>query len=400
MLKHLTENTYLFLTDAPPMRSLGIGNFSLASYLVRALEDVIAVVVTHRYQRRHHQGNLSKETSVPCLLYPDTCVFGLGRILKRNAHVADFLLFILYLPLLKRKLKRFRAKRMFVLAGANLHFLPLSYLLSRALGIPFDIYLVDDIESSAKSSGRNMVAKLVRPIENFVLQRAHRVFCISRGYCEHLHDKYGIEAELLPVCAPGCERIEEGQGPGKGLREIVFCGSVNQLYLSGLKDLDAAVRQWNAQKEKPFILGIHMIGMHYPVRLMESLEEKSHIRVSLRLDPSTLHLEMKRAWATFLPYAFSPESEMMVRTSFSSKILDSLRGGRPILVYGPSYSSLAQWFADKELGIVVCDEGVNGLLEGLKLVERADVEKLVDGYRRVGIEEHSLQAARRYILEA
>src|SRR5262249_1031600 len=45
----------------------------------------------------------------------------------------------------------------------------------------------------------------------------------------------------------------------------------------------------------------------------------------------------------FLPYSFSPIARSAVETAFPSKIADYLASGKPILVFGPGYSSLVRY---------------------------------------------------------
>ncbi len=393
-----SDGGLVFLADGPPLRQIGSGNHSIGWYLVSALAGAVSVVVTHRYVRSLNPRQIVEDLPVPAVLYPDLSVFGLGRVLGRSVHVLDFIVFVLSLPLTAMRLKRFQWDSIFALAGANIHFLPVIYLLARILRCPYDVYLVDDLEASARLAGRKIAAGISPWVEGFVLRRAKRVFCISDGYCRHLAAKYGITTFLLPVCAPGCEAIAYAPAPTGPTREIVFCGSVNNLYIDGLNDLESAISVWNSDPARPFEIVLHLITMQTPDALLARWGNPKHVKVSVRLQRNALLGVMANSWVTFLPYSFSESERVMVQTSFSCKMLDSLRSGRPILVYGPPEASLPQWFRDHGLGVVVTVEGQEAILAGLEKLACIPGESLVKGYARLGAEEHAYAGARHRIV--
>jgi glycosyltransferase involved in cell wall biosynthesis len=71
-----------------------------------------------------------------------------------------------------------------------------------------------------------------------------------------------------------------------------------------------------------------------------------------------LQAVLRRADILFLPYSFSEASRYAVESAFPSKTADYLAAGRPILVFGPRYSSLVRYAKEQGFAEVVdnCDE--------------------------------------------
>ena len=94
-----------------------------------------------------------------------------------------------------------------------------------------------------------------------------------------------------------------------------------------------------------------------------------------------------KSWAVFLPYSFEPEQRLMVSTSFSTKLTESLTSRRPVLVYGPEYASLPRYFLENHLPI--CATSKDHLWEALREIERRDSPELINQYKTVIQRYHS-----------
>jgi hypothetical protein len=68
------------------------------------------------------------------------------------------------------------------------------------------------------------------------------------------------------------------------------------------------------------------------------------VEVCNGLSGSQIDDEVASAQAILIVYSHSAEMETMVRTSFPTKMTEALTAGRPILIYGPVYSSVARFF--------------------------------------------------------
>jgi glycosyltransferase involved in cell wall biosynthesis len=77
---------------------------------------------------------------------------------------------------------------------------------------------------------------------------------------------------------------------------------------------------------------------------------------------------LQKADILFLPYSFSESSRFAVESAFPSKIADYLASGRPILIFGPQYSSLVRYAKEQGFAEVVdnCDE--DALARGIQRI--------------------------------
>ena len=389
--------TYVLLTDAPPMRHGGHGCHVLSWNWLVAMGPAARLVITHRLHRRLRTADLAADLPVPAVFYPDGCGLPLGRVPAVRV-LLDWLLFLLALPRLRRAVRASGAERIFALFGADAAFLLPAVWLARATGLPLDVYLVDDLESSTRTTDRQRWVRVARALERWTLRRAARVFAISPGYVEHLREKYGVMARWLPVvAAEGATAAVVHAGFRSGtpdVRHLVFVGSVNFLYIPGLRDLLRAIAEWNAAPDAPFALRLKVLTRHAPQELRDDIDGQNLgcLDVVLNADDDELDRHLRSGWATFLPYSFAAGAEVLVRTSFSSKFTDSLAAGRPILVYGPAEASLPRYFRDS--GLPLCATSPTELRAALRAIAAADTPELIARYAEIAERYHSPAALR------
>jgi len=249
------------------------------------------------------------------------------------------------------------------------------------------VYLVDDLEESARQAGQPVLARWTRMRERRLLRSADRVFAISPGYTEHLRAKYGKRAEWLPLPFPTDKVTPHPWRPReRGVREIAFLGAVNDLYLAPLRDLLRTIQVWNRDNvDHP----LRLVLMTYSSpRLVErELGRSENLETIHRASDAECRERLARSWVIFLPYSFEAEHRLMVSTSFPSKLAESLPAGRPLLVYGPAYASLPRYFRENGLPLCVTDPGQ--LLAVLRTIESQDHDALIRQYQAVLDRYHS-----------
>jgi hypothetical protein len=372
---------YVLLTDAPPLKEGGHGCHVLAwNWLQMAANDV-KLLISHRLNPTLALSQISEDVKAGIAFYPDLAGVRFPQKLQPLKALLELLLFVVTLPKLAAHIRTSRAERVFALFGGNPWFLLVAHWTARWTKLPLDVYLVDDLEESARLAGQPLVARLVRWIEPKVLRSADRIFTISRGYAEHLRAKYEIEAQWLPVAILETLISHHPYAAQKpDVRMLAFIGAVNPLYAGALKDVLDLIREWNLET-KSFRLRLLLLTYTEVEYIEKELGGSPDMAILLRPSKDEFLQQLRTCWAIILPYSFEENVRLMVSTSFPTKVVDSLPVGRPIVVYGPSYASVPRYF--KENRIPLCAHSRSELKAVLQQVEQNDTVKLVQSYQMV-----------------
>jgi hypothetical protein len=389
--------SYFFLTDGPPLRENAFGNHAIAANLIVVMQAEFKLVISRRLRRRVRWREVQDASAVPVLLYPDAAILGFRAISQGASELLDISGAALATFPVRRRAKELRPRRFFVLVGGNGWFLVAVWLMMRATGLPFDIYLVDDLEDSAVLWRQVVLRRLIRTLEGNVLRRAARIFCISKGYAEHIARKYGVTASWLPVPIVTSALTHRPYRPSQpDLRRIVFVGSgITPLYLTALVDCYQAIQERNARCGD-YRLQLLVITIAAAQPLVDRLPNTDDLVTLVQPPRAELQRCCEQGWATLLPYSFDSSVRKLVSTSFSSKLSDSFRAGRPVLVYGPSDASIPRYF--RETGLPLCATSREELSLALDSIERYDSPELVTQYAAVWSRYHSPSAVRETIL--
>ncbi len=382
--------TYLMLTDAPPLAEGAHGCHVIARNWLEAMGAWTRLVVTHRLSSELDPVQIRAGLGHPLLMYPDLCRVRVpGRLQSLKAGLEVFL-FAGWLMRRAGSLRAAAAERLFAFFGGNPWFLWLTWMTARSARLPLDIYLVDDLEESARLGRQPAVAKMVRWLEPRLLQRADRVFAISPGFCEHLARKYRIQGRWLPVVMPDSHlAYQPFERENPDIRRITFVGAVNDLYAAALRDLLGEIEAWN-RNGSTYQLRLQLLT-YTAAEVIRSLVRPSPCcEVILRSPEPEFRRRLRQSWAVFLPYSFAPEVRVMVRTSFPSKVVAGWRAGRPLLVYGPPDASVVRHF--RAQGLPLCVDTPGSLRTALGEIAALDSPELINRYQAIVRCHHSIEA--------
>jgi hypothetical protein len=311
----------------------------------------------------------------------------LKRLLPTSAGIVDGMLFALWLPVLFWKLRRTEIDRIFVLCGADAWFL-IKVRLLQTLGIPVDVYLVDDIEDSSTQGLYRQFPGFIYRLLKSVLRHSGRNFAISPGFAEHLTDRFGVSATWLPLPAPSFpDAPPEAVTKPRARKPIVFIGALNRLYAVALRELYDEISRFNEAGGRDYKLILKIISYSNTRNFLDTLPDTKWTETHERLDRDEMQRHLGEAHACFLPYSFAESEKLMVSTSFSCKILEYFECRRPILVYGPAYASIPRYF--DELGLPLCATSKDELREMLPKIELYDSSDLIDQYHEAWKAHHS-----------
>jgi hypothetical protein len=390
----LSKFSIAFLTDAPPLAGDAHGNHILGSNILNALQDAVPLVVTHRFRRFLNKARIRSACRCEVYFYPDSAAFGIRKFLPGVADLLNLLLFLCTIQRTKKRILNSGATKIFVLCGADGWFLTHVWIISKTIFLPLEIYLVDDLEESARLGSKKWLRRMIPRLERAVLQRASKVWVISKGYIHHLQQKYGQRSEWLPLALGDVAEVAHVPfvPDSGGVRPVIFVGALNMLYRDALADLYDEISAWNQKPEAPFQLQLQIVTYGSPAAFIASLPDQRYVDFTIGAPEALLREKVRNSWAVFLPYSFREEMKVMVSTSFSLKFKDALTSGRPVLVYGPEYASIPQYFREENLPLCATHRGELGRM--LMEIDEADSPELIRRYSQLLQRNHSAGAIR------
>ena len=396
----MTRNhgTIAFWTEAPPKKDNAPGTQGVARHFCEILKDRLSLVVTRRFSRGNSRDRIEDAAETQSVaLYPDGSRWGVRKIFGTYSGLFEQLLFAAYLPLLARELRKHNTSRAFVLCGADGWIIPQVLLFQRFIGIPLDLYLVDDIEDWIAHCPRHLLKSQIHSLLGNVLCSADRVFTISPGFANHLKDRFGVTPEWLPLPSSNPPPVYHRRSEPIDDHRITYIGNFSHLYEDSLRDTYSAITYLNEIEGGiegiPLILEILTSGDS--AAFEKSLPHTRWLSVKKGLSDEECLQRFRTALACLLPYSFKESERLMVSTSFSCKILDYFKAGRPILAYGPHYASIPRYF--RENGWPLCAETYENLISVIRTIPLHDGPDLIESYRETLIRLHSEEAIKRIL---
>lgn len=385
----MLHRNWVFYTDAPPLLEGGHGNNGVAVQILRSISERLAFVLTRKCRRSISFNAIKKASGdTKVVLHPDASGYGIKKVSPLVSSVLDFLIFAIWIVFSKEI--RSKNDDWFILCGADCWFL-LNILFLQKLGISTHIYLVDEIEASSKYQQPKWVQLWIKPTLGLILKNSASVFAISEGFVDYLKSEFQCKARWLPLPSqkgPVAPVIHPSSS--KSVKNIIFIGGLNSLYLSALKDLYEEISEFNANSSgmPPWILEV--LSYCPPGSLFSLLPDQKHLIFHHNLPTHERILRMSQASACFLPYSFSESERVMVTTSFSCKILEYFASGSPILVYGPDYASIPRYFIKENLP--VCTTNRNELGQALYQLDTVRSSDYLARYYSAWKKHHSPEA--------
>ena len=385
----MRHRNWVFYTDAPPLLEGGHGNNGVAVQILRSISERLAFVLTRKFRRSISFKAIKKASGdTKVVLHPDASGYGIKKVSPLVGSVLDFLIFASWIVFSKEI--RSKNNDWFILCGADCWFL-LHILFLQKLGISTHIYLVDEIEASAKYQQPNWVRFWIKPTLALVLKNSSSVFAISEGFVDYLKSEFQCNAHWLPLPSHKVPLTPAILPRGKNsTRNIVFIGGLNSLYLSALKDLYAEISEFNTNLSGMPPWKLEVLSYCPPESLFSLLPDQKHLVFHKNLPTQERILRMAQASACFLPYSFSESERIMVTTSFSCKILEYFASGSPILVYGPDYASIPRFFIKENLPL--CTTNRNELRQALYQLETVRSSDYLARYYSAWKKHHSPEA--------
>jgi hypothetical protein len=176
---------------------------------------------------------------------------------------------------------------------------------------------------------------------------SHTAFCVSDGMRRELGPHQDAPV-LLPI--PGRTAVVGPAAEPGDVFTLVYTGSLNDVYQPGLEELTRRL-------ENHHRIRIELWGdaSWWPAERREALHRAGVYHGPAHNDDLRLQTSLARADALLTHMSFASSHERRVRTSFPSKLADYTRWAKPLVFWGPSYSSAAEWLRHRAAAVLIED---------------------------------------------
>ncbi len=197
-------------------------------------------------------------------------------------------------------------------------------------------------------------------LERRIWSNAAAVIVHSPEMARHFASKHGVRCDVLPtpVDVAAWDGIPARDRPARdGRREILVAGALYWLQSGAVRRLAEACRRLD---------GVELALISAP-ELMQSADLNAD-RFEGWLPPDRFRARLRQADALFLGLSFDSGAPLAAHTSAPARLPEYLASETPLLIHAPADSHVAQYARQEGFGV---------------LVDRADVQAVVDGVREV-----------------
>jgi glycosyltransferase involved in cell wall biosynthesis len=241
------------------------------------------------------------------------------------------------------------------------------FQVAQELGIPFYAHMHDLWrENNLPDSHRGVLADRW---EEIILRQARRVLCMTESQQEHYRKRYAIPCDLLPhtVTPESLEAAPRGMAkPTLPRRTVLFVGNFSRaMNADALAVLAMASERLARDVELVFCTG-SSIG-----ELADLGITSSRLR-AMWVSQSEVRRLQSAAHVLVAPLSCKNGSADEVKTVFSTKILEYLVSGRPIVVFAPPDSFQARSAREGGWGLTVDKDSPEALADAVMRVMEDD----------------------------
>jgi glycosyltransferase involved in cell wall biosynthesis len=242
-------------------------------------------------------------------------------------------------------------------------FLVAAFLAARRLRLPFYVHMHDLWRDNLSTD--TAAARFADTWEPIILQQATRVLCMTEAMQRHYEKKYGRQTELLPHSIPAQDYLRaphEMLSPRMPKPTVLFVGAVNPaMNLDALKVLASASEFLPQEYELLYCTSTDLAS------LQRMGIQSSRLRATYVSRAEVQRLQSE-AHVLVAPLSHKDCAVDEVRTVFSTKLLEYLLSGRPIVVFAPGDSYHAESARKHGWGYVVTEDSPAALAAAIMQV--------------------------------
>jgi glycosyltransferase involved in cell wall biosynthesis len=263
-----------------------------------------------------------------------------------------------------------------------------AFLAARRLRLPFYAHMHDLWQENMPDG---QAARFAAAWEPVILQQATRVLCMTEAMQKHYEKKYGIQTDLLPHSIPEQDYLRaprEILPPRMVKPTILFVGAVSPaMNLDALRVLAAASELLPPEYELLYCTATDLTAL----QRLGICSSRLRVAYVSRAEVQRLQSE---AHVLVAPLSHKDCSLDEVHTVFSTKLLEYLIAGRPIVVFAPAGSYHAESAQKYGWGYVVTEDSPAALATAM--VKVATDEHLAAELVRSALQEARSRDARQH----
>ena len=232
------------------------------------------------------------------------------------------------------------------------------------------IAIVNDSFVSGSASPSILLRKALRYLTKEILRGAAHIYAVSPEMQRLIFEECGVESEVQLPSTTVPPRHAEGQAQiaHEGGPVILFAGNAGYEVrdcLDLLADLIATgqLKEYGLSEAK-----LHLCTAATDAEMRTRGWDRCGIVCRGWVPQSDLPKVLSSADILFLPYSFLESSRKAVETAFPSKIADYLAAGKPILVFGPRYSSLVRYATEQGFAEIVDEFSPTALARSMQKI--------------------------------
>jgi glycosyltransferase involved in cell wall biosynthesis len=236
-----------------------------------------------------------------------------------------------------------------------------AFLAARQMQLPFYAYMHDLwLENTRPGSPLAHFAAAWEPV---ILRHATRVLCTTQAMQQHYAQHYGLQTSLLPhtIAEPELLQMPSAIRPARMSQPtVLFVGAVSRsMNLDALKVVAAA------SELLPQGYALLYCTAAEPATVSQWGIHSSRLRITYVSRAEVQRLQ-SAAHILLAPLSHKNCSIAEVRTVFSTKLLEYLVSGRPIIVFAPEDSYQARSARKKGWGYVVTEDAPAALADAIR----------------------------------
>lgn len=207
-----------------------------------------------------------------------------------------------------------------------------------------------------------------RPLLQWALRRSAHVYAISEAMRLHLHEAYGVRADLqLPSTLPN----PYAQEPENRLRDrfqLVFAGNIADTVRDSLDALIRVLKEDEIRQGLPQRAEIVLCTQYSEADVLSHGWTAPSVRLAGWLEREDYLKLLAEADVLVLPLAFAESAAFYAATSFPSKLADYLAAGKPVLVIAPPEAPITDYAKRNGFAEVVTTSNSTDIVGALKVL--------------------------------
>jgi glycosyltransferase involved in cell wall biosynthesis len=352
----------LYVGEFPPSNHHG-GAILLKRLLGKHPADCLTVIASNLGMKPSQATDLFECRHIVFPIFGGTRYLWLGMLMG----AANWLILVLVALRVILVIKRQRVEAVITIVQGRYY---LAAALAAWVTATPHITLVHDNFVCGNAGSTILVKRVLRGLTATILRRAAHIYAVSPEMQQLVSRECGMKSEIQLPSTTRPARQAEGQVQvtRSGSPVILFAGAISYTVIDCL-DLLANMIANGQLKE----YGMSDAKLHLCATIADAEVRKrgwNHPGIVVRgwVPQSELPRELSSADILFLPYSFLESSRGAVETAFPSKTADYLAAGKPVLVFGPKYSSLVRYASEQGFAEIVDEFSSAALARGIQRI--------------------------------